>query len=112
GLEGEGHSLDDEGPGSEDEGPGLDTTVDEPLGLGYEALRRHELALGECSVPVRLRVYTDILNYVPSAAPIQTPLSPEWSSGSLPVSPSSLSVLSPIASPVTTPAATISIDAD
>ncbi|GKG47460.1 hypothetical protein Tco_0506945, partial [Tanacetum coccineum] len=35
-----------------------------------------------------------------------------WSSGSLPVSPSSLSVLSPIASPVTTPATTILIDAD
>ncbi|GKE01003.1 hypothetical protein Tco_1388986, partial [Tanacetum coccineum] len=35
------------------------------------------------------RVYTDILTYVPPAAPIQTPPSPEWSSGSLPVSPSS-----------------------
>ncbi|GJS27614.1 hypothetical protein Tco_0488234 [Tanacetum coccineum] len=36
------------------------------------------------------RVYTDIPTYVPLAAPVQTPPSPEWSLGSLPVSPSSL----------------------
>nr|GEW90537.1 hypothetical protein [Tanacetum cinerariifolium] len=41
------------------------------------------------------------------AAPVQTPPSPEWSSGSLPVSPSSLVVPSPIASPMTTPTSTI-----
>ncbi|GKE85997.1 hypothetical protein Tco_1559739 [Tanacetum coccineum] len=35
------------------------------------------------------RVYTDIPAYAPPAAPVQTPLSPEWSLGSLPVSPSS-----------------------
>nr|GEZ24129.1 hypothetical protein [Tanacetum cinerariifolium] len=29
----------------------VDTTVDEPLGLGYEALRRHVLVLGEGLVP-------------------------------------------------------------
>nr|GEU51753.1 hypothetical protein [Tanacetum cinerariifolium] len=58
------------------------------------------------------RVYTDILTYVPPAAHIQTPPSPEWSSGSLPVLPSSLVVPSPIASPVTTPAAIISVDED
>nr|GEV19377.1 hypothetical protein [Tanacetum cinerariifolium] len=69
GSESEGHSLEDEGPGLEDEGHGLkdevlsteeeeavlegqqqavsvmDTAMDEPLRLGYEALRRHELAL-------------------------------------------------------------------
>ncbi|GJS40274.1 hypothetical protein Tco_0565317 [Tanacetum coccineum] len=46
------------------------------------------------------------------AAPVQTPPSPEWSLGSLPVSPSSPVVPSPIASPVATPTATISVDED
>nr|GEU86276.1 hypothetical protein [Tanacetum cinerariifolium] len=59
--------------------PVVDTTIDEPLGLGYEALRHRELELGESSVPI---------------------------------SPSSPVVPSPIASPVTTPAATISVDED
>ncbi|GJZ76429.1 hypothetical protein Tco_0641101 [Tanacetum coccineum] len=46
------------------------------------------------------KVYTDILTYTPTAAPVQTPPSLEWSLGSLLVSPSFLVVLSPIASPV------------
>ncbi|GJW85027.1 hypothetical protein Tco_0158172 [Tanacetum coccineum] len=50
------------------------------------------------------KVYTDIPSYVPPVAPIQTPPSLKWSSGSLPVSPSPPVVPSPIASPVTTPA--------
>ncbi|GJR70818.1 hypothetical protein Tco_0016883 [Tanacetum coccineum] len=53
------------------------------------------------------KVYTDIPIY-PLVAPVQTPLSPEWSSGSLPVSPSSHVVLSPISSLVAPPTATIS----
>ncbi|GKF84548.1 hypothetical protein Tco_0249446, partial [Tanacetum coccineum] len=48
----------------------------------------------------------------PPVAPLQTPPSPEWSSGSLPVSPSSPLVPSPIASSVATLIATISIDED
>ncbi|GKC43294.1 hypothetical protein Tco_1061016, partial [Tanacetum coccineum] len=65
----ESSDSDTEREGSEDEGPGLeeeeevapegqqqvvsvvDTTTDEPLGLGYRALRRRELPLGEGSVP-------------------------------------------------------------
>ncbi|GKF22193.1 hypothetical protein Tco_0074515 [Tanacetum coccineum] len=58
------------------------------------------------------RVYTDILTYVPPVAPIQTPLSPEWSSGSLSVSPSSPAVPTLVASLVTTPASTIAVDED
>ncbi|GKB23412.1 retrovirus-related pol polyprotein from transposon TNT 1-94 [Tanacetum coccineum] len=50
--------------------------------------------------------------YVPLAAPTHTPLSPEWSLGSLPVSPSFPIVPSPIALPVATPRATISVDED
>ncbi|GKB89083.1 hypothetical protein Tco_0961355 [Tanacetum coccineum] len=57
------------------------------------------------------RVYTDILSY-PPVAPVQTPLFPKWSSSSLHVSPSSHVVPSPIALPVATPTATISVDED
>ncbi|GJY87339.1 hypothetical protein Tco_0501967 [Tanacetum coccineum] len=135
--EDEGHGSEDEGPGLEDEGPGSekeeevapegqqqavsaeDTTVDKPLGLGYGALRHHELVVREGEMPSTFevdpkdgRVYTDILTYVPPVAPIQTPPSPEWSSGSLPVSSSSPAVSTPVASPVTTPAATIAVDED
>ncbi|GJW12977.1 hypothetical protein Tco_0017110 [Tanacetum coccineum] len=166
----EGEDSDDEGPGSEDEGPGskdegpgseeeeaapegqqqavpvIDTTADKPLGLGYEALRSHELALGEGYMsstfeirqssrsmseqqrveetlaprppvhttwvePMDDTVYTDILIYIPQVrVPVQEPPSPEWSSGSLLVSPSSPAVPTQVASPTTTPAATIAVD--
>ncbi|GJZ35743.1 hypothetical protein Tco_0581560 [Tanacetum coccineum] len=149
----------DEGPGlerSEEEAvpegqqqaaPAADTAVGEPLGLGYGALRRRELAVEEDqvlstfeigqssgSMPEQQgaervsafrqptltswvdsedgRVYTDIPVYVPPVAPIQTPSSPEWSSGSLPILPSSLVVPSLIASLVATPTATMSVDED
>nr|GEY39374.1 hypothetical protein [Tanacetum cinerariifolium] len=85
GSEGEIRGLEDEGPGSEEEEAApegqqqavsaKDTTVDEPLGLGYGALRCHELVVGE---------------------------------GEMPISPSSPTVPSPIALPVTTLTATIS----
>ncbi|GKC84036.1 hypothetical protein Tco_1139753 [Tanacetum coccineum] len=164
GLDNESQGLDAESQGLEDEVLGLDreeavledqqqavsvmeTAASEPLGLGYRALRRRELAVGEGQVPSTFevgqssrsvpeqqgaervfafrqstldtwvdpedgKVYTDILAYVSLAAPVQTPSSPEWSIGSLPVSPSSPVVPSPIASPVATPTATISVDED
>ncbi|GJW46677.1 hypothetical protein Tco_0078323 [Tanacetum coccineum] len=137
GLDDEGHGLDDEDHGLEDEGLGLEeedevvpeghqqvvpvinTVVGKPLGLGYGALRRRELAAGEDQAPSTFevdlkdgRVYTDILAYVPLAAPVQTPPSLEWSSGSLPISPSSFVVPLPIASLVATLTATISVDED
>nr|GFA12723.1 hypothetical protein [Tanacetum cinerariifolium] len=123
------------------------TAAREPLGLEYEALRRHELAVEEDQVPSTFevgqsyrsvpeqegverisefrhltlvtwidteddRVFTDIRSYAPPVAPVQTSPSPEWSLSSLPVSPSSPLVPSPIASPMATSIATISIDED
>ncbi|GKD07921.1 hypothetical protein Tco_1187606 [Tanacetum coccineum] len=120
----------------------VETAASEPLGLGYGALRRRELAvegdqvlstfeirqssrsmpeqhgvkrvptfrqpiLTSWVVPEDSRVYTDIPVYVPPAVPVQTPPSPEWSSGSLPISPSSPIAPSPVASPVATLIATI-----
>ncbi|GJZ09099.1 hypothetical protein Tco_0543382 [Tanacetum coccineum] len=54
----------------------VDTVVDELLGLAYGAARRHAFKSAE-----------------------ETPPSPEWSSSSLLVSPSSLTVPNPVASP-------------
>ncbi|GKA47819.1 hypothetical protein Tco_0740777, partial [Tanacetum coccineum] len=112
----EGHGLGYEDHGLDDEGRGLEG---EGLGLVYGALRRRELAVGEDQVPSTFevdpkdgRVYTDIPAYVPPIAHVQTPPSPEWSSGSLPISSSSQVVPSPIALLVATPIATISVDED
>ncbi|GKE16654.1 hypothetical protein Tco_1424231 [Tanacetum coccineum] len=109
----ENQGLDDKGQGLEDEGPGMeeeeatpkgqqqavlvfDTAASEPLGLGYGAARS--------------RTLESIEEITPST--YETPSSLEWSLGSLPVSPSSPVVPSPIASLVATPTATISIDED
>ncbi|GKD57854.1 hypothetical protein Tco_1291241 [Tanacetum coccineum] len=111
GLVDEGQSLDDEGQGLDDEGQGLE---DEGPGLGYRAARHRALESTEeiAPNPEDGKVYTNILTYAPPTAPVLTPPSPEWSLGSLPVSPSSLVVSSPIASLVATPATTISVDED
>ncbi|GKB75945.1 hypothetical protein Tco_0942840 [Tanacetum coccineum] len=45
-------------------------------------------------------IYIDIPDYPPLAPPVQTPPSPEWTSGSLPISPSHSDVPSPISSPM------------
>ncbi|GKF75456.1 hypothetical protein Tco_0224900, partial [Tanacetum coccineum] len=116
----------DEAPGMEEEEAApegqqqavlvADTDASEPLGLGYRAARCRalestgEIAPSTYEVGQSSRVYTDIPTYVPLAAPVQTPPSPKWPLGSLPVSPSSVVVPSPIASLVATPAATISVD--
>nr|GEU89483.1 hypothetical protein [Tanacetum cinerariifolium] len=57
-------------------------------------------------------VYLDINFDPPARAPVQTLASPEWSFGSLPILPTSLTVPSPIPLPVTTPIATILVDED
>ncbi|GKB12212.1 hypothetical protein Tco_0846135 [Tanacetum coccineum] len=153
GLDDESHGLDDEGYGVESDGLGLEeeeevvpggqqqaatimgTTISAPLGLGYGALRRRELALEEDHVystfevgqgsgsaleserPERVSasrqptlttwtdpeddmVYIDVPAYLPPAPPVQTPLSPEWTSGSLPISLSPSVVHSSVSSPM------------
>ncbi|GKA33034.1 hypothetical protein Tco_0719401 [Tanacetum coccineum] len=121
----EGHGLDDEGhglglKGEEDvpEGqqravPVVGATASTPLGLGYGALRRLELAVKEDQVYSTFEIgqgsgsdgiaYIDIPAYpppAPPAPPAQTPPSPEWSSGLFPVSPIPSAVPSPISSPM------------
>nr|GEY80111.1 hypothetical protein [Tanacetum cinerariifolium] len=56
--------------------------------------------LTTCIDPEDGRTYIDVPAYPPSAPPVQKPLSPEWSSYSLPISPAPSIVLSPISSPM------------
>ncbi|GKB85179.1 hypothetical protein Tco_0957451 [Tanacetum coccineum] len=98
--DGEGHSLEDEGHGSEDEGPGT-KDEEEEAALKGEGLVPSTFEVGQSS------------RFVPDHEGAErTPPSPEWSSGSLPVSSSPPVVPSSIASPVTTPTTTISVDED
>nr|GEZ10688.1 hypothetical protein [Tanacetum cinerariifolium] len=85
---------------------------DERESRRYALELTEEIAPSTYEVGQSSRVYIDILTYAPPAAPVQTPSSPEWSLGSLPVSPSSLVVSSPIDSLVATLTATISVDED
>ncbi|GJS51484.1 hypothetical protein Tco_0624846 [Tanacetum coccineum] len=87
--------------------PVAETAMGEPLGLGYRALRHREIAWGEGWMPSVFEVdpedgivYIDVPAYPPPAPPAQTPPSPEWSSGSLPISPAPSIVPSPISSPM------------
>ncbi|GJS11355.1 reverse transcriptase domain-containing protein [Tanacetum coccineum] len=110
-IKDESSDLDTERQGSEDKGPGLeeeeaapegrqqvvpamDTAVDEPLRLGYEALRRRELVVGEGEMPSTFEVG-------------QSSRSRGWQ-----ISPSSSAVPTPVALLVTTPATTITVDKD
>ncbi|GJU88835.1 retrovirus-related pol polyprotein from transposon TNT 1-94 [Tanacetum coccineum] len=128
GMDDESHGIDDEGHSVESDGLGLEgeeeavpggqyqaapvvgIAVSTPLGLGYGALRRRELALEEDDVYSTFEVgqdledgmvYIDVPAYLSPATPIQTPPSPEWTSGSLPISPSPSVVPSPVSSPLT-----------
>ncbi|GJT38110.1 hypothetical protein Tco_0937975 [Tanacetum coccineum] len=84
--------------------PVVDTAAYEPLCLGYRALRCQETPtprLRGCATWVAHvdgTVYTDIPIDVPTGHVLQTSPSPEWSSGSLLVSPSSIAVATLIAS--------------
>ncbi|GJZ40040.1 hypothetical protein Tco_0586603 [Tanacetum coccineum] len=87
--------------------PVMETVMGEPLRLGYGALRRREIALEEGQMPSVLEVdpkdsiaYIDVLAYPPPAPPAQTPPSPEWSSGLLPISPAPSIVPSPVSLPM------------
>ncbi|GJV36540.1 hypothetical protein Tco_1409017 [Tanacetum coccineum] len=87
--------------------PIVETAMGEPLGLGYRALRRWEIASREGQMPSVFEVdpedgsaYIDVPTYPPLAPHVQTPPSPEWSSGSLLVSSALSIVPSPISSPM------------
>nr|GEY42918.1 hypothetical protein [Tanacetum cinerariifolium] len=82
----------------------VDTTTNKPSGLGYRAFKRN---------PMDSTSYTNILIDVPPVrVHVQTPPSPKWSFGSLPVSPSFVAGPTLVASLMTTPATIIAVDRD
>ncbi|GKB80213.1 hypothetical protein Tco_0947108 [Tanacetum coccineum] len=108
----ESEDAEDEGLTAEDEGPvagGEGIIVgDESLGVRVESLGLGgDEAVPKCLDAGQPRVvdgshvvYIDVPAYPPPPPPIQTPLSPEWWSGSLLVSPTPSIVPSPISSPM------------
>nr|GEV37289.1 aminopeptidase M1-like isoform X2 [Tanacetum cinerariifolium] len=117
GVDDESHGLDDEGRGVEIDGLGLEEEE--------EAVPGGQQQAAPVTDPKDGMVYIDIPVYPPLAPPIQTPPSPEWTSGSLPILPSPsvvpspvslpmtpLTVPSPIPLPMATSTATILIDED
>nr|GEV65786.1 hypothetical protein [Tanacetum cinerariifolium] len=137
-LDDGGYNIDEEGHGIESDRVGLGeeevvpegqqrvvsvvgTAVSEPLGLGYEALRRRELALEEDHVYSTFEVGQGSGSAPEPRRSERTPPSLEWTSGSLPISLSPyvipLRVSSPmipltVPSTMATSATTISIDED
>nr|GEZ12216.1 hypothetical protein [Tanacetum cinerariifolium] len=129
----ESEDREDEGPTAEDEDPAVGDEDDEGhsvesggFGLGeeeavHEGQQRVVPVVGIAIDPKDDMVYIDVPVYPPQAPPLQKPCSPEWTSGSLPISPSpsivpspmiSLTVPSSIASHVATSTATIPVDED
>ncbi|GJU19660.1 hypothetical protein Tco_1153002 [Tanacetum coccineum] len=96
-----------EGDESEDEGPGSESEDSEDKGHDskrYKATRRRALELAEGHVPSTFETGQSSRS-VPDAQM-------RLLAGSLPVSPASLTVPSPVASPVTTPLASIVVEED
>ncbi|GKF22427.1 hypothetical protein Tco_0074749, partial [Tanacetum coccineum] len=134
GLDDEDHGLDDKGRRVESDELGLEEEEEvAPYGQGSGSIPEPERqekvsalrqpTLTTWTDPEDGRTYIDNPTYPPPTPPVQTPPSPEWSSGSLHVSPTpsafpspvsspmiSLTIPSPIASPVATPTATILVD--
>ncbi|GJZ78639.1 hypothetical protein Tco_0643476 [Tanacetum coccineum] len=127
GLDDESRSIDDEGHsverdilgleeeavprGQQQAAPVVGTVTSAPLGLGYGALRRQserpervsalrQPTLTTWTDPKDGMIYIDIPDHPPPAPPVQTPPSPEWTSGSLLISLSHSDVPSPILSPM------------
>ncbi|GJX56994.1 hypothetical protein Tco_0286891 [Tanacetum coccineum] len=90
----------------------VDTAASVPLGLGYRAARHRALESTKEITHSTYEVGQSSRSVAEQEGAERTPPSPEWSLGSLPVLPSSPVVPSPIASPVATLAATISVDED
>nr|GEX60795.1 hypothetical protein [Tanacetum cinerariifolium] len=121
GSDDEGYRLDDEGLGLEEEAAPegqqqavlvVDTTASEPLGFRYGAARRRALESIEETTLSTYEVGQSSRSMSEQQGADKTPLSPKWSSGSLPISLSSPVVPSHIASSVATLTTTISIDKD
>ncbi|GJR21687.1 hypothetical protein Tco_0970214 [Tanacetum coccineum] len=121
GLDDEGHDLDGEGHNVKSDGLGLREDEAVPEGSSRQ-FRTFEVGQGSGSAPEPERpervsaskqptlttwidledgmVYIDVPAYPPPAPSVQTPPSPEWSSGSLPISQAPSIIPLPISSPM------------
>ncbi|GJU32373.1 hypothetical protein Tco_1175962 [Tanacetum coccineum] len=103
GMDDESYCLDDESHGMDDEGRGLDDEIHSGYGSAPESERPERVSasrqptLTTWTDPEDGMVYFDVLTYPP---PVQTPPSPKWTSGLLPISPSPSVVPSPVSSPM------------
>nr|GEW52153.1 hypothetical protein [Tanacetum cinerariifolium] len=102
GLESDRLSLEEEAvlEGQQQAAPVVRTAMGAPLGLGYEGLRRRELALKEHHVYCTFEVEQGSISAPESERPERIPPLPEWTSGSLLISPSPCIVPSPVSSPM------------
>ncbi|GJX28266.1 hypothetical protein Tco_0236345 [Tanacetum coccineum] len=107
GIDGEGHSVESNGLGLEEEDEtvhggqqqiGFWITPESEIPDRVSAFRQPTVTTW--TDPEDDMIYIDILDYPPPAPPVQTPPSPEWTSGSLPISPSYSDIPSPISSPM------------
>ncbi|GKC42338.1 hypothetical protein Tco_1060060 [Tanacetum coccineum] len=105
GLDDEGHSVESDGLGLEEEEeeavPGVRLRLDRVLDLHQNPRDPRGCQHLNCSHSPHGHgmVYIDVPTYPPPAPPIQIPPSPEWTSDSLPISPSPSIVPLPVSSP-------------
>ncbi|GKC90667.1 hypothetical protein Tco_1151316 [Tanacetum coccineum] len=105
GLDDEICGIDDEGYSVESDGLGLEEEEEEAVPGGQQqatpVVRTTVLpTLTTWTDPEDGMIYIDIPDYPPPTPPVQTPPSPEWTSGSLPISPSHSDISSLISSPM------------
>ncbi|GKE04019.1 hypothetical protein Tco_1396037, partial [Tanacetum coccineum] len=124
GLDDKSRGLDDEGHSVEIDELGLEKEEEEEAvpGVNSRQLRTFEVGQGSGSAPDSERpervsasrqptlttwidledgmVYIDVPAYPPPAPPVHTPPLPEWTSGSLPISPSPSVIPLPVSSPM------------
>ncbi|GJS31479.1 hypothetical protein Tco_0492099 [Tanacetum coccineum] len=120
GLDDESHGIDDEGHSVESDGRGLEEEEAIPggqqqaalvvgttgSGLAPESGRPErvsvfrQLTLTTWTNPEDGMIYIDIPDYPPPVPPVQIPPLPEWTSSSIPISPSHSDVPSPLSSPM------------
>ncbi|GJW55913.1 hypothetical protein Tco_0099998 [Tanacetum coccineum] len=95
----ESHGLDDKSHGLDDEGHNGSGFALEPERPERVSASRQPTLTTWTDLEDGI-VYIDVYAFPPPAPPAQTPPSPEWSSGSLPISPAPSVVPSPISSPM------------
>ncbi|GJU78512.1 hypothetical protein Tco_1275582 [Tanacetum coccineum] len=114
-MEDEGLTTRVEGPGMDDKSYGLDVEEDEEVIPGGQQQAASVVGTASSDRVLDLHqslrdlrgyrhldgmVFIDVPTYPPPAPPVQTPPLPEWTSGSLPISPSPFDVPSPTSSPM------------